>query len=306
MRSLVASIQLKASKKSVMFGEYCAPAFRAPTFLAPVPFACYNSNAVGARSISLDIRGHIARLTLCRPERANAIDPSLVRELQDACEAIAGNDGVRAVLLAAEGEVFSRGWDWEALAGEGGDPVAALRAQGVPVDPFGCLAELAKPVVCAVNGDASGAGLELALACDVRIATQEATFALPDIIIGVLPLAGGTQRLPRLIGRGAALEMILTGEPLNAHEALRLGLVGAVVPRERLAAEAEAIVSRIAERGPLAVRYAKEAVSRGLEMPLEQALRYETDLTIILQTTEDRAEGVKAFLEKRKPEFKGR
>ena len=261
---------------------------------------------MGAKSISLDIRGPIARITLCRRERANAIDASFVRELADTCEAIATDDGVRAVVLTAEGEVFSRGWHWEALSGEGGDPVAVLRTQGVPADPFGYLAELPRPVVCAINGDASGAGLELALACDVRVGSEGATFALPDILIGLLPLAGGTQRLPRLIGRAAALELILTGEPVQAQEALRLGLVSVVVPQTRLLAEAEAIASRIAERGPLAVRYAKEAVSRGLEMPLEQALRYETDLTIILQTTEDRAEGVKAFLEKRKPEFKGR
>jgi enoyl-CoA hydratase len=261
---------------------------------------------VGAKGISLDIRGSIARVSLCRPDRANAIDASLVRELQDACDAIAADEGVRAVLLSAEGDVFSRGWHWEALAGESGDPVAALRALGLPVDPFGCLAQLPRPVVCAVNGDASGAGLELALACDVRLAAEGAKFSLPDILIGLLPLAGGTQRLPRLIGRGAALEMVLTGEPIDAQEALRLALVSAVVPRERLAEEAEAIASRIAERGPLAVRYAKEAVSRGIDMPLEHGLRYETDLTVILQTTEDRAEGVRAFLEKRKPQFKGR
>ena len=124
--------------------------------------------------------------------------------------------------------------------------------------------------------------------------------------MGLLPLAGGTQRLPRLVGRGKALEMILTGEPVTADEALRIGLVSAVVSREHLDGEAAGIAQRIAERGPLAVRYAKEAVSHGLEMPLEQALRFETDLTIILQTTEDRAEGVKAFLEKRTPDFKGK
>jgi enoyl-CoA hydratase/carnithine racemase len=261
---------------------------------------------VCAKSIALDIRGPIARVTLCRPERANAIDLSLVRELQDACEAIAANESVRVLLITAEGDVFSHGWDFESLSGETGDPVATLRSQGVSVDPFNCLADLPRPVVCALNGDASGAGLELALACDVRIAAKEAKFAVPDILIGLLPVAGGTQRLPRLIGRAAALEMILTGEPVDAHDALRLGLVSAVVPHDHLLEQAELIASRIADRGPLAVRYAKEAISRGIEMPLEQALRYETDLTIILQTTEDRAEGVKAFLEKRKPEFKGR
>jgi enoyl-CoA hydratase len=119
-------------------------------------------------------------------------------------------------------------------------------------------------------------------------------------------MAGGTQRLARIVGRAAALELILTAEPIDAQTARRIGLVSQVVPRDRLLAEASALAERIAARGPIAVRYAKEAVSQGLDMPLEQALRFETDLTIILQTTEDRAEGVRAFLEKRAPEFKGR
>lgn len=261
---------------------------------------------MGGKSVSLDIRGAIARLTLCGSERGNVIDASVVRGLQDACDAIAANDDVRVILLTAGGDDFARGWDWESFSGESGGPVSAMRSRGVPADPFGCLADLPRPVVCAINGDAFGAGLELALACDVRIAAEGASFALPDILLGQLPIAGGTQRLPRLVGRGKALEMVLTGEPVDALEALRIGLVGAVAPPEVLATVAEALASRIAERGPLAVRYAKEAVSRGIEMSLEQGLRYETDLTVILQTTEDRAEGVKAFLEKRKPKFKGK
>jgi enoyl-CoA hydratase/carnithine racemase len=258
------------------------------------------------QALSLGTSGAIALLTLCRPEDGNSLDAALVHELARACESLAADDSLRAVLLAAEGDIFSRGWDWEALLGETTDPVAALRSRGIPPDPFGCLAGLPQPVICALNGDAIGAGLELALACDVRIAAEGARFSLPEVSLGLLPLAGATQRLPRLIGRGRALEMILTGDTVSADDAPHIGLVSAVVPRDRLLAEAEAIASRIAERGPLAVRYAKEAVSRGLEMPLEQALRFETDLTIILQTTEDRAEGVKAFLGKQKPDFKGR
>jgi len=258
------------------------------------------------KTLSLDIRDHLARLRLCRPDNGNAIDATTVRDLAVACETIAAAEDAYAVLLTAEGESFSRGWDWQALLGEGDDSVSAMLAQGIPTDPFGCLAELSRPVVCAINGDAIGAGLELALACDLRIAAEGASFALPDVSMGLLPLAGGTQRLPRLIGRARALDLLLTGDPVDAQEALRIGLVGAVVPRERLLPEAEAIAHRIAERGPLAVRYAKEAISRGVEMPLEQALRFENDLTVILQTTEDRAEGVRAFLEKRKAEFKGR
>jgi enoyl-CoA hydratase len=244
----------------------------------------------------MDKRGPIAHLTLRRPETQNAIGGALLGELSRACEAIEADDNVRAVVLAAEGEHFCLGWDAALLDGEGGPPA----------DPFGCLAELPRPVICAVQGDTLSAGLELALACDIRLAAEDAHLGLPETKLGRVPMGGGTQRLARLVGRGKALEMILTGEPVEAREALRIGLVSAVAPADKLAAEAEAIAGRIAERGPIAVRYAKEAINRGLEMPLEQALRYETDLTIILQTTVDRAEGVRAFLKKRKPKFKGR
>jgi enoyl-CoA hydratase/carnithine racemase len=247
-------------------------------------------------------------MTLCRPDRGNLIEAAFIAELQSACAAISDDSGVRVVVLAAEGDTFSRGWDWEALTAgaEGGFPLEAARAQGMTSDPFGCLAALATPVVCVVNGDATGAGFELALACDIRIADEAARFSLPELSMGLLPMAGGLQRLARLVGRGKALELALTGDEIDAAEALRIGLVSAVVPAGRLAAEADAIAGRIAERGPIATAYAKEAVSRGVDMPLEQALRFETDLTIILQTTEDRAEGVQAFKDKRKPEFKGR
>jgi len=244
------------------------------------------------RTVSMDKSGPIARLTLRRP----SVDAALLADLARACDAIESDEAVRAVVLASEGPDFCRGWDESVLAGEGGPPA----------DAFGCLAELPRPVVCAVQGEALSAGLELALACDIRVASEDARFGLPETQLGLVPMGGGTQRLARLVGRGRALEMVLTAEPVDAPEALRAGLVSAVVPRDRLAAEAEAIAGRIAERGPLAVRYAKEAIVRGLDMPLEQALRYETDLTVILQTTEDRAEGVRAFLEKRQPKFKGK
>ncbi len=252
-------------------------------------------------SVAIAKRGAIARLTLDRPQHGNAIDSGVLRGLADACAAIAADDAVRVAVLTAAGDIFSRGWDWSALAGE--TPTGIVQALS---DPFRCLAELPKPVVCAINGDAIGGGLALALACDVRIAAEGARFGLPETALGLLPMGGALQRLARVAGRGTALEMALTGEEIDAPAALRCGLVSSVVPRDRLLAEAEAIAARIAERGPLALQYAKEAVSRGIDMPLEQALRYETDLTIILQTTEDRAEGVRAFLEKRQPEFKGR
>ena len=254
-----------------------------------------------ANSITIAKTGAIARITLDRPRHGNAIDGSVLRGLADACAAIAAGEGVRVAVLTAAGDIFSRGWDWSALAGE--TPADLPEALG---DPFRCLADLPQPVVCAINGDAIGGGLALALACDIRIAVEGARFGLPETALGLLPLGGALQRLARVAGRGTALEMALTGEPIDAQAALRCGLVSSVVPHERLVAEAGVIAERIAERGPLALQYAKEAVSRGIDMPLEQALRYETDLTIILQTTEDRAEGVRAFLEKRQPEFKGR
>jgi enoyl-CoA hydratase/carnithine racemase len=247
------------------------------------------------RNLRLEREGAIARITLCRADRANLVDAASVAELQSACEALSDEPGLRVVILGAEGSDFSRGWDWEAIS-----------LADLPPDPFGCLATLARPVVCAINGAATGGGLELALACDIRIAAESARFSLPDLSMGLLPLAGGLQRLARLVGRGKALELALTGDEIGADEALRIGLVSSVVPEDRLAAEADAIAKRIAERGPIATAYAKEAVTRGIDLPLEQALRFETDLTIILQTTEDRAEGVRAFLEKRKPDFKGR
>jgi enoyl-CoA hydratase/carnithine racemase len=264
---------------------------------------------MSAPSIRLERNGPIARVTLCRPDRGNVIDASAVAELQSACESLSDDAEVRAVVLAAEGDTFSRGWDWDALSAasaEGASLLEAARVEGMTTDPFGWLAALPKPAVCALNGEAAGAGLELALACDIRVAAEGARFSLPELSMGLLPMAGGLQRLARLVGRGKALELALTGDELAAAEALRIGLVSAVVPADRLVGEADAIANRIAERAPIAAAYAKEAVSRGIDMPLEKALRFETDLTIILQTTEDRAEGVRAFLDKRTPDFKGK
>jgi enoyl-CoA hydratase/carnithine racemase len=257
-------------------------------------------------TISLLQRDAIAYLNLQRPERENRVDDHLLRELAAACETLADDPNVRVVLLSGgEGPVFSSGWDPSFLAAQVEGEAPARRAETLG-HTFDFLAEMPRPVICALNGDAFSAGLELALACDVRLACPEARFAFPETSWGLIPMAGGTQRLTRIVGRAAALELILTAEPIDAQTALRIGLVSQVTPRDRLLAEASALAERIAARGPIAVRYAKEAVTQGLDMPLEQALRFETDLTIILQTTEDRAEGVRAFLEKREPEFHGR
>jgi enoyl-CoA hydratase/carnithine racemase len=212
---------------------------------------------------------------------------AIVRGVQDACAAIADDRSVRAVIVRAAGELF------------------ATRPT-IPDDPFGCLAALPQPVIAALHGDVSGGGLAMALACDIRICSDGASFSFSDVASGLVPAAGVTQRLPRLVGRGNALGLLLGGEALSAQDALRIGLVTEVVAGRDVLSRAQAIAARIGERGPLAIRYAKEAVQRGADMPLEQALRYETDLTVILQTTEDRAEGVRAFIAKDPPAFKGR
>lgn len=256
------------------------------------------------RTLTLEKKGHLAYVSLCRPAEGNVFNQQALSELAAAAAAINDDPNSYVAILTGEGDVFCSGWDVSRIADE--TPMEWARRERVLGDSFSFLGRLSRPVVAAVNGDALSAGLELALACDVRICSENARFGLPETGFGLLPMAGGTQRLPRVVGRAKALEMVLTGEIIDAAEALRIGLVSKVVPKARLFAEAEALAEEIAHRGPLAVRYAKEAVQRGVEMPLEQALRFETDLTIILQTTEDRAEGVRAFLEKRDPHFKGR
>jgi enoyl-CoA hydratase len=259
--------------------------------------------AMSYQTIRLSKRDTIAYLDLQRPEQGNCIDIQLLQELAAACAEMNDDSQLRVVILSGgEAPVFSLGWDMSLLAAEG-EPARRREFLG---HAFDCLPQLSRPIICAINGDAISAGLELALACDVRLACAEAHFALPETSWGLIPLGGGSQRLARIVGRGRALEIILTAEAIDAQEAHRIGLVSQVVPRDRLIAEATALAERIAARGPIAVRYAKEAVSKGLDMTLEQALRFETDLTIILQTTEDRAEGVRAFLDKRPPQFQGR
>lgn len=251
-------------------------------------------------NVTLENRGLAGWITLRRP----TIDVDALRALRDACETFSDDADVRVIVLTGSGDLFSPGWDLTELAGESAAAeIEALRTAGVLGDPFGCFAESPKPVIAALNGLTLGGGLALALAADIRIAAEGAAFGLPEPL---LPFGGAIQRLSRIVGRGRALELVLTTERIDAKEALRIGLVGEVVQRDELDARAQTIAERLAERGPLALQYAKETVMRGLDMPLEQAMRFETDLTVILQTTEDRAEGVRAFLEKRPPKFEGR
>lgn len=244
------------------------------------------------------VTDHIATITIDPPD--GGYDRALLDALGAAAAEVGANEDVRAVILRSE-RAFGSGWSVAALQ----EPVGI---SGVPHVAGGidAVAAIPQPVICAVRGPAHSIALELALACDIRIAEEGATFAMPDTAGGSVPLGGGTQRLPRAVGRAEALRLILLGEEIDASEALRIGLVSRVVLSEELDSAAQAIAGAIAARGPIATRLAKEAVHRGVEMPLDQALRYELDLTVLLQSTADRAEGVRAFVEKRPPRFIGR
>jgi enoyl-CoA hydratase len=249
--------------------------------------ACYHRR-VTFETLSLNDAAPIAEL------RLGVLDARTPAELARACQAVRDRADVICVLLTA---------DAGALAVRSLDTDLAVQSED---GAYRCLELLPQPVIAAVEDAVTGAGLELLLACDMRVAGERASFAMTHVGDGTVPSHGGTQRLPRLAGRAKAAEMILLGTVLSAAEALGCGLVNAVASQGGAREEAMRIARAIAERGPAAVRFAKEAVLRGLDMPLEQALRYETDLTVILQTTGDRAEGVRAFLEKRPPRFEGR
>lgn len=229
---------------------------------------------------------HSAYITLNRPGAENRLDLQSAQEMAEICAGVNQDDDVRVVLLTGAGDKFCCGSE-------------------VKSNVAASIAGIEKPVIAAINGDAIGEGLELALSCDIRIAADTANFGLPQLESGVIPSDGGTQRLPRLIGKGKALELILTAETLTANEALDIGLVSKVVPANELTAEAEALVQGIATKAPISLRYVKEAVNKGMDMTMEQGLRLEADLYLLLHTTADRTEGISAFLEKRTPEFKG-
>jgi enoyl-CoA hydratase len=254
------------------------------------------------KTISYERKEQIIWLSLNRPRAGNIINLELANELVDACRAINQDDAVRAVVITGAGEVFCSGCDLGELRTISTSNLKRLNSASLSSM---AVAGLNCPVIAAVNGDALGAGLELALSCDIRICSENGRFGFPETSYGLIPGGGGTQRLPRIIGKGKATEMVITAEPIDAAEAYRVGLVSKVVPRQKLATEAEEIARKLISRAPIAVRYAKEAVTKGVDMTLAQGLRLEADLSFLLQTTKDRAEGIKAFLEKRKATFKG-
>jgi enoyl-CoA hydratase/carnithine racemase len=257
-------------------------------------------------NVKFETSGRLAYITINRPERRNAIDPKTSYELHQAFSAFRDDEGLWVAILTGAGDqAFSAGADLvamsQALAG-GGD--------GVPANvPFGGITrnfECWKPIIAAINGYCLAGGLELALACDIRIAAEHATFGLPEPKRAIIPGAGGTQRLPRAVPSAFAMEVLLTGNRFDAQTALRFGLVSRVVPAAQLMATAEEIAAGILECGPLAVRAIKEAALRGRDMTLEEGLKLEAELVGRIFRTEDAREGPLAFAQKRKPEYKGR
>lgn len=256
-------------------------------------------------NILLDIDGVIATLTLNRPDKLNAVNNATVEELDQALEQIEKNSDLRVLILTGAGEKsFVAGADInevnnrDAIIGRG----ETRRRQEV----YSRIENLEIPSIAAINGFALGTGLELAMVCSMRIASTKALLGQPEVKLGILPGAGGTQRLPKLIGMGRAMEMILTGDPVKADAALSMGLVNKVVEPDQLMDEAKKLAGTIAERPKLAIQYAKEAVLRYADGSLAQGLAHESYLHTLACGTADKKEGVAAFLEKRKPTFTGK
>ncbi len=256
-------------------------------------------------TLLLDVTDGIARVTVNRPDKLNALNATVIRELGAVADRLRDDAGVRAVILTGAGpKAFVAGADIAELAEQGPFDGKGRALEGQAV--FRKFEDLPKPVIAAVNGFALGGGCELAMACHLRLASEGAKFGQPEVKLGLGPGYGGTVRLPRLVGKGRALELLLTGAMIDAQEAWRIGLVNRVVPADRLLAEAEALARSIMAQGPLAVRLVIEAVNAGFEMNLPDALLLEANHFGLLSATADMREGTRAFLEKRAPRFEGR
>jgi enoyl-CoA hydratase len=256
-------------------------------------------------NLSYEVEDRIATVTVARPEKLNTLDRSIIEELGRAIARIREEDEVRGAIFTGAGEkAFVAGADIGELAQM--DTLTGVEVSRLGQRVFREIELCRKPVLAAINGFALGGGCELALACHLRIAAANARFGQPEVKLGLIPGYGGTVRLPRLVGKGRALELILTGEMVSADEAHRIGLVNRVVPPESLMLESRSLLQKILAAGPVAVALAIESTTRGLEMPLDSALALEANLFGLLAATEDFREGTSAFLEKRRAEFRGR
>ena len=250
------------------------------------------------KTVIFEKKDSVGVITLNRPERNNAISSQLAAELKEIRDEIGWDSGIRVIILKGEGANFSVGTDPEAYSAyENREEFIGNMAVASTIS------SLTQPTIAAIHGDTLGQGLELALGCDLRIASDIARFAMPQVTNNEIPFDGGTQRLPRLIGRTNALEFIFQGQTIESQEALRIGLIGQVVPAEELMPAAFKWADDLSAKGPIAMRFAKEAIMHGMDMTLEQGLRLEADLYFLLHSTKDRVEGITAFQEKREPEF---
>ncbi|MGB9734985.1 MAG: enoyl-CoA hydratase/isomerase family protein [bacterium] len=257
------------------------------------------------KTIKLDLDGNIATITLNRPEVLNALNSQLLEELRLVLEELKSHKEIKVCIMTGAGDkAFVAGADIKELS---------------TLDPFGASAfsmrsdvikqkmnELSIPFIAAVNGYALGGGCEIAMACDIIIASDDAKFGQPEINLGIIPGFGGTQRLTRLVGRGMAMELVLTGDIISAQQAKEIGLVNRVVPKDKLMDEVKSLASKIASKSKTAIMMAKRAIDFGIETDLNTALEIERDAFAVLFSTEDHTEGLKAFLEKRKPKFNDR
>lgn len=260
---------------------------------------------MGYEFLKFEVENNTALITINRPEKLNALNHGTLVELSEAIDACQADSGIRSIIITGAGErAFVAGADITQLKNLSAKTGEEFSRHGQQV--FSKIENLPKPVIAAVNGFALGGGCELAMACHVRLASENARFGLPEIDLGILPGYGGTQRLPRLVGLTNALYLLLTGDKIDAPTALRLGLVSEVVPAEQLPERARQLADRLFQKAPLAVQYILKAVYQGLNIPLTEGLKLEAQCFGNICQTGDMKEGVAAFLEKRKPNFVGK
>jgi enoyl-CoA hydratase/carnithine racemase len=267
------------------------------------------ANGGSYETIQYRVEESIAFLTLNRPDVLNALNRQMTREIIAACQTMNEDPAVCVAILSGAGDrAFSAGADLKERATTTSGPIEARAVRVRPgiAQHHRAIAAVDRPTIAAIHGYAVGGGLEIALACDLRIAAEDAKLGLMEVRRGIIPGAGGTQRLARLVGKGHALQLALTGEPIDAREAYRIGLVNAVVPRAELMDAARALARQIARNAPIATRFVKEAINKGLDLTLDDGLRLEADLSALISTTEDAREGPRAFAEKRDPVWQGR
>jgi enoyl-CoA hydratase len=256
-------------------------------------------------NILLEKKDSIAYVTVHRPEKRNALNMATMEELRGAFHDIKNDSSIRVVIFTGAGEkAFIAGADIGELAKH--DAVSGKEYTHKGQSVLNLIENLGKPVIACINGVALGGGCEIALACTMRLASNTAKLGQPEVKLGIIPGYGGTQRLPRLVGKGIAMQLVLTGEPITADEALRIGLVNEVTAPDELIPRAEVIAQKIIANAPLAVQYAMEAVNKGMEMTLQEGLYLEAVLFGVACATEDKKEGTTAFLEKRAAQFKGK